>query len=135
MLQTLRTREPPARREFLRPRLLELLVELRQDLAPYGDELLARAVPRPRKTDRYDLPDLPRPGGHDDYPVRQEHRLVHGVGHEEDRLLRRRPYPQQLLLHQVPGLRVQGAEWLVHEQHRRLVRERARNPDPLLHTT
>ena len=41
--------------------------------------------------------------------------------------------PQQLVLEDLPGLRVQRAERLVHQQDIRLERERARETDPLLH--
>ncbi len=59
------------------------------------------------------------------------HRLVDVVGDEHDRLAHLLLKPQELVLQ--PGARdgVDGAERLVHEQHRRIGRERARDADTL----
>jgi hypothetical protein len=43
------------------------------------------------------------------------------------------PETEQLLLHELSGLGVERREGLVHEQHRRIDRQRAGDPDSLAH--
>src|SRR5262245_55025928 len=114
---------------------------------PLGDEKLAQVfdraqelariedVPRPRMRDGnlHDLLDGPRTGGHDNDSIGQEGRLLEIVGHEEHGLGSRLPDPHQLEVHVLPGLRVEGAEGLVHEEHGRIVDERPGDGHPLLH--
>src|SRR5215467_2539708 len=57
------------------------------------------------------------------------------MGDEQDRDLELSPEPQQILLHHRARLRIQRAEGLVHQQYGRLVGERPRDADPLLHAT
>src|SRR3954454_4832649 len=83
-----------------------------------------------------DVDDLADPAGaraHDGDALPQEDRLVDVVGDEEDRRAGALPDPEQPLLEQLAGLRVEGAERLVHEQHLRLDRQAPRDRDPLLH--
>ncbi len=58
-------------------------------------------------------------------------RLVDVVGDEDDRLAHLRLQPQELVLQPLAADRIDGAEWLVHQHHRRIGRQRARHPDPL----
>ena len=53
------------------------------------------------------------------------------MGHEDDRLLELRLKVDELLLQPLPGHRVDGAEGLVHQQDRRVPRQRPGHPDPL----
>src|SRR5829696_237030 len=70
---------------------------------------------------------------HHDDPVRQEDGLVDLVRDEQDGLLRGVPDPEQLRLHQLPRLGIEGGERLIHQQDLRIDREGAREVGPLLH--
>ncbi len=59
------------------------------------------------------------------------HRFLDVVGHEHDGLLHLALEAEELVLQPDAGDRVDGAERLVHEEHGRVGRERARHPDPL----
>ena len=71
------------------------------------------------------------PVGEDRDPVAHLHRLVDVVGDEHDGLAELLLQPQELVLQPHPDHRVDRAERLVHQQHRRVRRERARHADPL----
>src|SRR6266404_4730267 len=71
---------------------------------------------------------------HDEHSVGEKNCLVDVVRHEDDRNLELGPQPQQVLLHHGARLRIERAERLVHQKDRRLVGERARDADPLLHS-
>jgi hypothetical protein len=58
--------------------------------------------------------------------------LLDVVRDEQDRLLQLALQREQLLLQRAAHHRVDGAERLVHQQHRRVRGERAGHPDPLL---
>ena len=64
-------------------------------------------------------------------PVTEAHRLLDVVGDEDDRLAHLGLQPQELLLQPSPGDRVDRAERLVHQQHRRVGGQRPGDPDPL----
>ena len=64
------------------------------------------------------LLDRPRAVRHHHHAVGDVDRLVHVVGHEEDGEPVALPDPGEELLHEEPGLRVEGTERLVHEQDR-----------------
>ncbi len=64
-------------------------------------------------------------------PVADQDRLVDVVRDEDDRLPHLVLDPQQLLLQPRAGDRIEGAERLVHQHHRRVGRERAREADAL----
>ena len=66
-------------------------------------------------------------------PVGEQHRFVEIVGDEQDRLLGAGMDVEQFALQAFARLRVERAERLVHQQHFRIDRERARNADALLH--
>ena len=70
---------------------------------------------------------------HDHHPVRQVDRLGDVVGHVDHGLAGLAPDVRQQPLHVVAGERVERRERLVHQQHGRIVGERARDGDPLLH--
>ncbi len=55
------------------------------------------------------------------------------MGDVDDRLARRPPHLGEQLLHVVAGERIERRERLVHQQHRRIVGERTRDRDALLH--
>ena len=69
--------------------------------------------------------------GEDRDPVAHPHRLVDVVGDEHDRLAQLALQPQELVLQPVADDRVDRAERLVHQQHRRVGGERAGHADPL----
>jgi hypothetical protein len=73
----------------------------------------------------------PALGQHDD-PIGQPHRLVEVVGHEHHRRAELALDPPQLGLQVGPGHRIKGAERLVHQQHRRIGRQRPGHAHPLL---
>ena len=110
-----------------------------QRLAHLGDEreearVLARLErPRLRQVDLDHPRDPPRPGRHHDHARREEHRLRDRVGDEDDRALRLRPDLEQLPVQALAGHLVERAERLVHQQERRVERERAGDRDALLH--
>ena len=82
---------------------------------------------------RDQLEDATRGRGEDQHAVRQEHRLVDVMRDEQDRLgppdeLLTEPLAELLSLHLV-----EGRERLVHQQHGRIVGQRARDVDSLEH--
>ena len=83
--------------------------------------------------------NLARPRRHHQHPVGHRHRLVHAVRDEHGRARplglgrRDRPEMEQLVAHLLAGDLVQRRERLVHQQQRRIERQRAGNRDPLLH--
>ena len=91
------------------------------------------AVARPRQLDRNDLFHAAgRARDHHD-TVGQEHRLFDAVGDEQHGLAVTLPDRQQIVLQARARMGVERAEWFVHQQDARLVGERARDRDPLLH--
>ena len=70
---------------------------------------------------------------HHHHPVRQIHRLGDIVRHVDHGLAGFPPHVGEQPLHVVAGQRVERRERLVHQQHRGIVGERARDGDPLLH--
>ena len=82
---------------------------------------------------RAELNDLA--GAHDGDPVAHGERLVLIVGHVDDRRGDRAVQCHQLQFHHFTQAAVERAEWLVHEQHRRLVDEGAGEGDALLLAT
>ena len=83
--------------------------------------------------------NLARPRRHHQHPVGHRHRLVDAVRDEHGRARplglgrRHRPEMEQLVAHLLAGDLVQRRERLVHQQQRRIERQRAGNRDPLLH--
>src|SRR5690606_22501470 len=63
----------------------------------------------------------------------EEYRLVDIVGNEHHGVAELTPDLQQILLHHDPGLRIQRAEGLVHQQDTWVVGQRPGNPHALLH--
>src|SRR5437773_3285179 len=88
---------------------------------------------RARQVDRIDRFHPPGRGGHHDDPIRQRDRLFQIVGHEDHRTLELRPDLEEVVLHQVAGLHVEGAERLVHQDDLGLVHHRHRQRDALAH--
>src|SRR5262250_2745550 len=103
------------------------------DLALEGHEGGARAVARMENGHVHDLLDGAGMGGHDHDAVREEDRLRDAVGDEDHCLLVLFPDAEQFLLHHLARLRIEGAEGLVHEKHRGLIGEHARDGHPLFH--
>ena len=83
--------------------------------------------------DREFLHDPSRPLRHHQHALGQVDGLVDVVGDHDDGLAGRLPQPQQLVLHGLARLRVERAERLVEQQDFRIVGERARDRDALLH--
>ncbi|GAA3309149.1 hypothetical protein GCM10020295_73030 [Streptomyces cinereospinus] len=78
---------------------------------------------------RVELLDPPLPVHRD--PVTEADRLLDVVGDHQHRLAHRGLHPQELVLQLLPHHRVDRPERLVHQQHRRIGRQRPRHPDPL----
>src|SRR6478735_5277531 len=72
-------------------------------------------------------------GVEDEDAVGEDERLVDAVGDENDSRTGARPYCQEILLQLLTCLRVERAEWLIHEDENGLAHQRARDADPLLH--
>jgi hypothetical protein len=111
--------------------------------APYGGGLVRGPELRalvdlvdaagPRDGHRRDVLDPARSRRHHDDAVGEGDRLHEIVRDEHDGLARRRPERQELLLEEQPGLRVERAERLVHEDEGGVVEERAGDVRPLPH--
>ena len=93
-----------------------------------GDEVGGRRPEQPGG--RVVLLEVAALGEHRD-PVAQPHRLVEVVGDEQHRLAHLALQPEELVLQALADDRVDRAERLVHQQHRRVGGERARHADPL----
>ena len=90
-------------------------------------------VARPRQVDVVDPREPARPRRHDDDAVGEEDRLADVVRDEHDRLAALAPEPEQKQVHLVARERVERAERLVHQQHVRVLRQRADDRRALLH--
>ena len=92
-------------------------------------------VEPPRARQRYgDLADYPAGRrAHDDDAVGEIDRLVDIVGDEEDRLAVALPDAQELRAHDLPDLRVERTERLVHQQYLGLDAQGAGDSDALAH--
>src|SRR5207253_1298293 len=86
-----------------------------------------------RKIDRDKLDDPSRTRRHDSDVGREKDRLGDAVRDEHDGRPGLLPDPQQLDVQPLAGHLVERAEGLVHQEDRRLERERARDRDALLH--
>src|SRR6478672_11197349 len=94
-----------------------LLTKTEGDFRGEGPDL--RMFDRPGTLD-VDLPlaDHPTgPGGQQHDPLAEAHRLAHVVRDEDDAVARLLPDPGQLVVHHVPGDRVERGERLVHQQY------------------
>ena len=109
------------------------LPEMAQQLLLIVQKIDAERVARPGKTDRHLGLHGPGMRAHHHHAVRQIHRLGHVVGHVDHGLAGLPPHVREQALHVVAGERVERRERLVHQQHGRIVGERARDGDPLLH--
>ena len=93
-----------------------------------GDEVVGRRPEdRRRGVVLLEVTALPQ---HRD-PVAEPHGLLDVVGHEDDGLVQLGLQPQELALQPLARDRVDGAERLVHEQHRRVGGQGPCDPDPL----
>ena len=72
-----------------------------------------------------------RPRRHDDDAVGQRDRLFQVVGDEQHRLAVGAPQIEQQIAHDLPRLRVERAERLVHQQDLRIADQHLRQPDAL----
>jgi hypothetical protein len=88
---------------------------------------------RPRQRDVVGRGDAARPLAHHQHPVRQEDRLGNAVGDQQHRLAGGHPDALQFEVHALARHRVERAERLVHQQHRRIVQQRPQDRDALLH--
>src|SRR6267143_5052582 len=96
--------------------------------------LLHREVARAREVDAHFLADARGAGGEDDDAVAEEYRLLDVVGDEDDGLARALPELDELFLHGLARLRIEGAEGLVHQQDFGIDRQHARKRHALLHS-
>src|SRR5215467_8213839 len=65
--------------------------------------------------------------------VSQDHGLVDAVGYEDDRIARGCPDLEQLILQEFTRLRIERAEWFIHQNHLRLIGECTGDGGTLLH--
>ena len=107
------------------PDLAVQLVERRIEL-DLGDVARARQRHPPVADDA-----RRRPRRHDDHAVGQRDRLFQIVGDEQHRLAVGAPQIEQQVAHDLPGLRVERAERLVHQQDFRIADQHLRQPDAL----
>ena len=117
-------------------RVLAFLADQREHVAAQSVELrrrrdLDRAWPRNAHVDA--LLDPSRPRSHDADAIGEQQRLLDVVRDEEHRLVVPLPDLEQQLLHQHARLRIEAAEGLVHQQHRRLHDEHTCDADALAH--
>jgi hypothetical protein len=91
-------------------------------------------VPRARDVHLEDLADPPGARRHQENSITQHDGLVHRMGYEHHGLGLALEDLQQLLLERLPGLGVQGAEGLVHQQHGRVDGQGPGQTRPLLHS-
>src|SRR3954470_13188524 len=88
---------------------------------------------RPRDVDGKDAEDPPGPRLHQRDAGPEDGRFADVVGDEDDGLSRVLPDARELAEEDVAGLRVEGAERLVHEEDFGVASERAGERDPLAH--
>ena len=74
---------------------------------------------------------IPRPCSSEQHVRRQPHHVVEVVGHEDHRHVERPAQRGDLLLKAPPHVAIDGGEWLVEQQHRRLAGQRPREGHPL----
>src|SRR6266850_601756 len=96
--------------------------------------LLHREVARAGKVDAHLFADASGASGEDDDAVAEEYGLFDVVGDEDDGLARALPELDQLFLHGLARLRIEGTEGLVHQQHLGIDRQHARERHALLHS-
>jgi hypothetical protein len=80
-----------------------------------------------------DMLDAAGARGHHSDPLAEHDSLVDPVRDEKDGLARGAPDAQQFSLQRLPRLRIECCEWLVHQQHFRIVGQTAGDRDALLH--
>jgi hypothetical protein len=106
-----------------RRRRMRRLAFVRQPIIPqHGRDLLRQVdhgiivnVPRPRQIDREFLFDAARPRRENEHAVAEHNRFAHIVRDKEDRLRRIRPNVLQFVVQHIARLRVERAEWLIHQ--------------------
>src|SRR5262245_32779406 len=103
-----------------------------QELLPI-QERHAQGIARARQRDRHHGLEAARVRTHHDHAIGEVDRLGDIVRDVDDGLFRLPPHLREQLLHVVAGQRIERGERLVHQQHRRVVGERARDGDALLH--
>src|SRR6266446_3325109 len=111
----------------------DLFADQPLDLPLESHELRARALARMREGHVHDLLDGTGLRGHDHDAIGEEDGLGDAVGDEDHGLLVLLPDPEELLLHDLAGLGIEGTEGLVHQEHRGMVGERPRDGHALLH--
>src|SRR5262249_62089136 len=99
------------------------------------DELAARDIAWMRKGDLQDRADLRRPRGEDQNPVRQMHRLLDVVGHEQYGVLLAAENSLQLQTHAEARQRVQRGQRLLHINENRALPYTAIPVHPVLYAT
>src|SRR5215510_9367913 len=113
--------------------LLGLLAEVTQQLSLALQKIDAERIARPVERDWNLGLDAPGMRRHHNHPVGEVDRLRHVVRHVDHGLAGLAPDVGEQALHGVAGERIERRERLVHEQDGRVVGERARDRDSLLH--
>src|ERR1043166_300587 len=90
---------------------------------------------RPFEGDRQPLDHAPRPRRHDNDGIREQHRLLNVVRHENNGHFFLAPDSQQLDVEVLARHRVERAERFVHEENARIGYERAAERNALLHAS
>src|SRR6266852_6077797 len=92
-----------------------------------------RPAARTRQIDIDDLLDAARRTRHHHDLVREKYRLIDRMGDEQHRLAVAFPDVEQIVLQPGARMRIERAKWLVHQEHRGVIGQRARQRDALLH--
>src|ERR1044071_9843838 len=90
---------------------------------------------RPRNAYILDGFDSTRARTHQYYPVGERNGFDEIMGDEDDRFLGSVPELQQLILQNDPGLRIEGAERLIHQDQLGIINQRANDVRALPHST
>src|ERR1700726_1441328 len=119
-------------RECIRAFTPDVLEAASLDLIELGQEHhVLGARPSNRQWDVVDDPTRAR--AHDQDAIGENHRLVDLMRDEDYGDAEFPPHIEQHALHHRACLRIEGTEWLVHQQYARIVGERPGNADALLH--
>src|SRR5689334_21461573 len=89
---------------------------------------------RTREAYGNDTADAPGARTHHNHAIGKENRFADVVSHEDHGFAQLVPYPEQLEVHELARHLVERRKRLIHEQHRRIVKQHPANRDALLHT-
>src|SRR5882672_11968591 len=114
---------------------VDFFAKMPEDSFGHGGDLGIFDVARTRQRDGKLCFDAARPVAQNENTIAEADRFAHIVGDKDDGLPGLAPDALELVVEEVAGLRIQGCEWLVHQQHVRLHGQRASQRHALLHAT